>query len=172
LALQSTLYRFKIDLSDIDRSLYEAIDVRMAMHPSETQAFLITRLLAYVLNFQTGLEFSTQGLGDSDQPPLSVVDPRGGLLLWIEIGNPSAKRVHMASKASKKLKIYTYKENRTWFDELKAAQIFQFDKIEIRSFKAELLAQLASQLERNNEWSIICHDGSITINTKSDSVVF
>ena len=170
MALQSTLYRFKIDLSDIDRALYEAIDIRLAMHPSESPLFLLTRVLAYALNFQAGLEFSPQGLGDTDQAPLSIADPRGGLLLWIEIGSPSAKRLHAASKAAKHVKVYIYKDPRLWLQEMQSSDIYQFEKIEIYSFKPEFLLSLAGLVERNNEWNLIIQDGSLTISFKNQSL--
>ena len=170
MALQATLYRFRIDLSDIDRSLYDTIDIRLAMHPSETPTYLLTRLLAYVLNYQPGLEFSPQGLGDPDPAPLSIADPRGGVLLWIEIGQPSSKRVHMASKASKKLKVYTYKDLKSLYEEMRTASIFQFEKIEFFSLKPDFLNLLASHLERNNDWSIIYQDGSINVTFKNQSI--
>ncbi len=169
MALQATLYRFKIEVSDIDRSLYETIDLRLAMHPSESAVYLITRLLAYVLNYQPGLEFSSQGLSNTEGPPISIADPRGGTLLWIEIGQPSAKRVHIASKASHQLKIYTYKDLKSLIEEMKKADIFQFEKVEFFGFKSDFLNALAATLERNNEWTIIFQDGSLNIGTKNQS---
>ncbi|MES3037442.1 MAG: YaeQ family protein, partial [Bdellovibrionota bacterium] len=50
MALPSTLYRFKIDLSDIERGVYEQLEFRVAQHPSESLVYLLTRVLAYVLN--------------------------------------------------------------------------------------------------------------------------
>ena len=170
MALQATLYRFKIELSDIDRSLYESVDIRMAMHPSESPLFFVTRVLAYLLNLQVGLEFSPQGLGDPDPPPLSIPDPRGGLMLWIEIGSPSSKRLHTASKASKHVKVYSYKDPKFWLQEMQSAEIFQFQKIEVYSFSSTFLQGIADRLQRNNEWSVICQDGSLSIQFKSDSI--
>jgi uncharacterized protein YaeQ len=68
MALASTLYRFRIDLSDVDRGVYETLDFRIAQHPSETTTYLLTRVLAYALNTQPGLEFSSGGLSDPDAP--------------------------------------------------------------------------------------------------------
>ena len=47
MALGSTIHRIKLQLSDSDRGVYELLDLRLAQHPSETAAYLITRLLAY-----------------------------------------------------------------------------------------------------------------------------
>ena len=68
----TTLFRFRIDLSDVERGIYEALDFRVAMHPSESMPYLLTRTLAYCLNIQEGLEFSPSGLHDPDTPTLTA----------------------------------------------------------------------------------------------------
>src|SRR5579859_6171043 len=90
LALTSTLYRFTIDLSDVDRNLYQTLEFRAAMHPSESLPFFVTRVLAYILNYQEGLEFSG-GISTPDEPPIRIVGLTGNLDLWIDIGNPTSK---------------------------------------------------------------------------------
>jgi uncharacterized protein YaeQ len=105
-----TLYRFRIELSDLDRSVYDSLDFRVAMHPSETNDFLITRVLAYALNWQEGLEFSAGGLHEAEEPAMKVAGRHGTTALSIEIGNPSAKRLHKNAKAADAIKVYTYKD--------------------------------------------------------------
>ena len=58
MAHPSTLFRFRIDLTDIDRGVYRKLDFRIAMHPSESETFFVTRVLAYALNAQDDLQFS------------------------------------------------------------------------------------------------------------------
>ena len=70
MANPSTLYRFKLSVSDVDRGFYENLDFRVAMHPSENEAYLLSRVLAYALNYESGLEFSV-GLCDPDEPALT-----------------------------------------------------------------------------------------------------
>ena len=111
MAHPSTLYRFRIDLTDIDRNVYEKLDFRIAMHPSESESFLVTRVLAYVLNFQDDIQFSKEGLGTPEEPCISDVDSGGGYQIWIEVGNPSVKKIHKATKNGRRVKIYTYKNS-------------------------------------------------------------
>lgn len=61
----ATIYRFHLDLSDIDRSIYEKLDLRLALHPSESIPYLLTRLIAFALNVEPSLKFS-KGLSDPD----------------------------------------------------------------------------------------------------------
>jgi len=106
----TTLYRFQIELSDIQRSVYESLDFRVAQHPSEALPYLVTRVLAFALNSSEGLAFSPSGLSDPDTAAITIPDSFGGFRLWIEIGNPSARKLHKAAKAAKEVKVYTYKD--------------------------------------------------------------
>ena len=51
MAQPSTIYRTSIQLSDIDRNLYESLQVTVARHPSETEERLLARILAYALYY-------------------------------------------------------------------------------------------------------------------------
>ena len=46
MALTSTIFNVGIDLADNDRAVYESLDLRVARHPSETDEYLLTRVLA------------------------------------------------------------------------------------------------------------------------------
>ena len=108
MALPSTIRRFEIDLSDIDANVYEQISLRVAQHPSETDAYLVTRLIAYCLQFSEGVEMSKSGLSNADEPPLSATDLTGQMKVWIDIGLPSTERIHKASKRAEKVVITTF----------------------------------------------------------------
>ena len=96
MALGSTVYHFEIELSDVDRATYTTLDLRLARHPSESLRYLLTRTLAYCLSYEEGIAFSKGGLSSSDEPPVAVRDPTGALRAWIDVGAPSAKRLHKA----------------------------------------------------------------------------
>jgi len=97
MALGATIYSFTIQLSDMDRGVYETLDLRVAQHPSEAAEYMLTRVMAYCLEYQEGITFS-KGLADADQPAVWVHDPTGRLTVWIEVGTPTAERLHRASK--------------------------------------------------------------------------
>jgi uncharacterized protein YaeQ len=170
MAQASTLYRFKIDLSDIERSVYESFDVRLAMHPSETEYFLLTRLLAYALNYEEGIQFS-DGLSAPDDPSISVSGVHGQILKWIDIGHPSARRLHKASKAARKVRVYTYKNPENLKKEVAGEQIHRVGEIEVFAFDISFLAQLASALRRDNSWVMIHTEGEIVITVGDESFV-
>ena len=49
MALTATIYTFYIDLADLDRHVYESLALRVARHLSESEEYLLTRVLAYAL---------------------------------------------------------------------------------------------------------------------------
>lgn len=164
MALPSKLYRFKIELSDLEKGAYESLDFRAAQHPSESLTYLLTRVLAYTLSYEEGLEFSPGGLADPDSPCLRVLNPGGHPKIWIEIGNPSARKIHKASKAADKVKIYTYKDPQVLLNELNSEPIHHKEELEIFSLAADFLVQLESQLKKDNKWTVINMDGAIMVN--------
>ena len=66
--------------------MYEALDLRLARHPSESARYLLTRLLAYCLSYEEGIAFSKGGVSSADEPPVSVRDATGLLVAWIDVG--------------------------------------------------------------------------------------
>jgi uncharacterized protein YaeQ len=98
-ALNATIYTFEITLNDADRGIYEALSFRAARHPSETEEFLLTRVLAYCLEYREGIAFS-KGLSDPDAPALEIRELTGTLQSWIDIGTPDPSRLHRTSKAA------------------------------------------------------------------------
>src|SRR5690242_12172206 len=110
MALTATLYHWKITLSDVERGVYEALDLRLACHPSESVRYLVTRAIAYALSYEEGITFSKGGVSSTDEPPVLVRDPTGVLLAWIEVGAPSAARLHKASKAARRVALFTVVE--------------------------------------------------------------
>lgn len=149
------LYRFQIDLSDVDRNIYETLDFRAALHPSETSPYLLSRALAYALSYEEDIEFSPGGLGDPDAPALRVLNLRGEIEKWIEIGNPSTRKLHKASKTANVVRIFTYKNPDILVNEIRSNEVHRASELEIFAFSADFLEQLAEKLEKNNRWSLL-----------------
>jgi uncharacterized protein YaeQ len=166
----STLYRFRLALSDVDRSLYESVDIRVAMHPSESEDYLLTRVLAYALNYEPGLEF-LPGLCAGDEPAISLVGENGRISKWIDIGNPSVRRIHKASKAAETVLIYTYKDPQNLKREAQGESVHRASEIRIFSFESDFLKSLAGLLVRDNQWGVIHNEGELVITAGDETVM-
>ena len=157
------LFRFHLELSDIDRGVYETLDFRVAQHPSETLAYLLSRVFAYALSYKEGLEFSPVGLGDPDAPALKSAGVHGTIDLWIEIGNPSSRKLHKASKTAKTVIVYTYKSVDVLLQQMKTDEIHRVQDIEIYALSQKFLTTIEEKLEKNNNWSILVQQGRLDV---------
>ncbi len=163
------LFRFQIELSDIDRNIYETLDFRIAQHPSETPTYLLCRVLAYGLSYQDGIQFSSSGLSDPDAPALLAGGKNGSTDLWIEIGNPSDRKLHNASKTARQVVVYTYKNPESILNEIKAGSIHRGEDIHVYAVDPKILQTIASLLKKNNSWSIVRQTDQVTINIGEQS---
>jgi uncharacterized protein YaeQ len=163
------LFRFQIELSDIDRSIYETLDFRIAQHPSETPIYLLCRVLAYGLSYQDGIEFSASGLSDPDAPALLAAGKNGSTDLWIEIGNPSDRKLHKASKTARQVVVYTYKNPEPILNEIKSGSIHRGEEIQVYALDPKVLQTIATLLKKSNSWSIVRQTDQVTINIGEQS---
>jgi uncharacterized protein YaeQ len=162
MALSSTIFTFEIDLADGDRAVYENLSLRVARHPSESGEFLIARVLAYCLEYQEGIEFS-RGLSDADDPPVAVRDLTGAMRAWIDVGTPSADRLHRASKGAPRVVVYLHKEHAQWLAGLAAAKIYRSEALELRVIDRTLIAQLTARLDRRMSFALSVSDGELVV---------
>jgi len=161
-ALTATIYNFAIDLADADRGVYESFALRVAQHPSESEEYLVARLLAYCLEYAEGIAFSS-GLSDPDEPTLAVRDLTGAIRVWIEIGSPDAARLHKASKAASRAVVYTHKDPAQLLKQLEGARVHRADDVEIYSLERALIAGIVAKLERRMSMTISISDRHVLV---------
>jgi uncharacterized protein YaeQ len=149
MAAGATIHTFEVHLADMDRAVYEQFTVRAARHPSETEAYLVTRLLAYCLEYEEGIAFS-EGISSTDEPAVLVRDLSGKLLAWIEIGAPDAARLHTGSKAAERTVVYTHRDPGKVAAPWAGAKIHRADEIELHSFDPGFVDAVVGALERRN----------------------
>ena len=157
MALTATLYNFEINLSDVDRNVYETIAFKAAQQPSETDDHLIARALAYALEYREGIGFSG-GIAEADQPAIFVRDLTGTLKAWIDIGVPDAARVHKASKAAPRVAVYTHKDPRTLIKALAGERIHRAEHLELYALDRELINELVTRLDRRMRFDLSVTD--------------
>jgi uncharacterized protein YaeQ len=162
MALQATVHRLKLQVSDSDRGVYESLDLRLARHPSETAPYLVTRALAYGLCLEEGIAFS-HGLSHADEPAIWVKTPDGRTTRWIEVGAPSAERLHRASKACPSVLVFCHHDPELVLREARSRAIHRAEHIELYALDAALVAALAEQLERSMEWELVRSGGQLYV---------
>jgi uncharacterized protein YaeQ len=168
MARGSTVYTFDVNLSDVDRGVYAALALKVAQHPSESEAYLVTRILAYALEYQEGIAFSP-GLSSAEDPALWVHDLTGVRTAWIEVGSPDAARLHKASKAADRVAVYNHNEPGGWLDGLRSARIHEGGKVHLFLLARQVILDVAASIERRNVWSLSRMDGLVYLDTEAGS---
>src|SRR5450432_2628294 len=153
MALSATMYVFEIELADSDRNVYETLELRVARHPSETSEYLLTRVLAYCLEYTEGIAFS-KGLSDPDEPAIAVRDLTGALQAWIEVGSPDAARLHRASKATPRVAVYAHRNAAQLAARYASERIHRSESLELYALDSDWLSARAAELTRRMKFAL------------------
>jgi uncharacterized protein YaeQ len=153
MAETATIYNFAIDLADMDREVYETLELRVARHPSETAEYMLVRVLAYCLEYQEGIAL-TEGVSSGDEPALLVRDLTGRVTAWIEVGMPDAARLHRGSKHAGRVVVYTHRDTRQLLAQLSGAKIHRRSEIPIRAFDRGTIDDIVALVDRRTSFSL------------------
>lgn len=169
MALTATIYSFDVELADNDRDVYESLSLRVAQHPSESDEYLIARVLAYLLEYREGIEFS-RGVSDPEEPTVAIRDLTGKITTWIEIGTPDATRLHKASKAAARVAVYCHKEGAQWLKGLAAAGIHRAGDLQLYAIDRGFIAEMVARLDRRMAFSMSITDREIYLSIGADNL--
>ncbi len=169
MALGATIYNFDIELADADRHVYESLSLRVARHPSESEEYLVARLLAYLLEFTEGIAFS-RGVSDPDEPAVAVRDLTGVIKVWIDVGTPDAARLHKASKAADRVAVYTHKDPVRFLKQLAGGKIHQADALELYAIDRGFVEALVARLDRRVSFSLSVTDRELYLSIGTDNL--
>jgi uncharacterized protein YaeQ len=152
-ALTATIYSFETELADIDRGVYQTLALRVARQPSETTGFMLTRFLAYCLEYEEGIEF-TEGVAAGDEPAVLVRDMTGRVTAWIEVGMPDASRLHRGSKLAGRSAVYTHRNVAKVLEGLTGKQVHRAAEIPVYEFGRGFVDEVAAVLQRRDTVSV------------------
>jgi uncharacterized protein YaeQ len=169
MALGATIYVFNIELADSDRGVYQPLQLRVARHPSESEEYFLTRILAYCLEYTEGISFSN-GLFEPDEPTIAVRDLTGALSAWIDVGAPEAARLHRASKAAPRVAVYTHKDGGQLAARLSLERIHRVEALELYALDRGWLADLAAKLGRRMEFSLTVAERHLYLSLGGDTI--
>ena len=149
MAIGATIHTFAVQLADVDRGVYEELSLRVARHASETDAFMLTRVLAYCLEYTEGITFS-EGISATDEPAVLVKDATGRLTAWIEVGAPDAARLHSGSLQADRVAVYTHRDPEKVAAPWAGKRIHRAEDVVLYSFDPGFVDAVVSHLERRN----------------------
>lgn len=163
MALTATIYQFGIELADIDRGVYETLDLRVARQPSETVEYMLTRVLAYCLEYEDGIAL-TEGVAAGDEPAVMVRDLTGRVTAWIEVGMPDAARVHRGHKHAGRAAVYTHRDVRQVLSQLDGGRVHRAAEVPVYTFENDFVGHLARHIERRTSLSLSITERQIFAN--------
>lgn len=153
MAIGATIHTFTINLADVDRGVYEELNLRIAQHPSETAEYMLTRVLAYCLEYEDGIAFS-EGISSTEEPAVLVRDLTGTITSWIEIGAPDAARLHTGSLQSARVAVYTHRDAAKVAAPWAGKRIHRSEHIRLFSFDPGFISAAARLIERRNVMTV------------------
>lgn len=153
MAAGAVVHTFTGSLADVDRGVYEELSIRVARHPSETDSYMVTRVLAYCLEHTEGIAFS-EGLSSTEEPAVVVRDATGRLTGWIEVGAPDAARLHHGSKLAERTVVYTHRDPQKVMAPWAGKRIHEASAIVLHSFDPGFIDAAVEALERRNTLTV------------------
>lgn len=152
MAIKATILKASVQVSNLDDNIYADHQLTLALHPSETDERLMTRLLVYALNYRedpdcTALNFG-KDMFDPDEPCMWQKDYAEAIVHWIDVGQPEARRVLQAAGRARKVSVYAFgSNNAAWWSSI-ADQVSKAKHLEVWSIprtEAEALGTLAGK---------------------------
>lgn len=161
MAAGSTIHVFDVQLADVDRGVYEDLSLRVARHPSETDPFMATRVLAHCLEYEEGIAFGAGGISSKEEPAVLVKDLTGRVTAWIEVGAPDAQRLHSASKLAERTAVYTHRDPERLLASWEGKTIHRAGEIVLRSFAPGFIDSVVAELARRNTMTVSVTEGQL-----------
>jgi len=141
----------------------------VAQHPSESEEFLVARVLAYALEYTEGIEFS-RGLSDPDEPAIAVRDLTGALRVWIDVGSPDAARLHKACKLAPRVAVYMHKDPAQLRTALAGERIHKGEALEVFAIDRRLVAAIVARLDRRMRFQLSVAEGELYLSVGNETL--
>ncbi|ADN77175.1 YaeQ family protein [Ferrimonas balearica DSM 9799] len=163
MALKATVFKARVQLSDMDRHVYLENNLTLARHPSETDLRMMLRLLAWGMYGNERLEF-TRGLCADDEPELWQKSYSDEIELWIDLGMPEETRIRKACNRAQQVVLLAYGDRAVpvWWEKNKG-KFSRFDNLTVWFIGAEEGEALAAMVERTMDLAITISDGEISV---------
>ncbi len=168
MALKSTIFKFKISLSNLNIHFYEDYSLTVARHPSENNLRMMTRVLAFCLGAQHDLQF-TKGISDDSEPDLWKINHDGSIDYWVELGHLDERRIRQACSKAKNIAIYTYQDHQSsqWFEAIHKS-LTRFSHLSVLQFHWPLNLNFDDMVDRGMNFTISIEDNDLWLSMDED----
>lgn len=171
MALKATIFKAKLNIVDVDRNYYQDHELTIAQHPSENNARMMVRLLAFMMRASETLCFSKALSSDDDEAELWDKSLSGEINLWVAFGQSDEKWLRKACGRAKQVLLITYggKSVPIWWQQNQQA-LARYTNLTIINIPEPSVQELAELAQRNMNIQCNITDGEIWLSTDSASV--
>ena len=170
MALKATIFKVDLSIADMDRNVYEDFSLTLARHPSENDARMMVRLLAFMLFADEHLEFG-KGLSTDEEPDLWLKDLTGVINLWINVGQPDERWLRKASGRAARVVLFTYggRVAQMWWEQNRAT-LEKIANLTVFRLAPEDTLALAALANRAMRLQCLIQDGEMLITGEGESL--
>ena len=165
MALKATIYKATLNVTDMVRHVYEEFPLTIACHPSETEARMMLRLLAFALHADEQLQFG-RGISTDDEPDLWQKSLTGDIELWIDLGMPDESRIRKACGRARQvlLMVYGDRSAAVWWPK-QAPSLARFSNLQVVQVTDESLQALAELASSNMALQCVIDEGQVSFSS-------
>ena len=159
MALKATIFKVELAVADLDRNVYENFSLTLAQHPSENDARMMVRLLAFMLFADERLEFG-RGISSDDEPDLWLKDLTGAIDLWISVGQLDERWLRKAAGRARRVVVLSYGDRAVdaWWEQNRST-LEKLSNLTVLRISADELQALAGLAERSMNLQCTIQDG-------------
>lgn len=161
--------RLTLSLSDVDRGVYETLELTTAQHPSESDAYYVTRALGLALSFERGMAFS-RGLQEPDEPAAWARDDTGQLTRWVEVGKPKAERLERALRACRVVDVYCHKPDEAYRQTLPTLKYPRGSNLTYVELEPRTIDRLAELTGPRASWTVTRSEGTVFLEVGGETL--
>jgi uncharacterized protein YaeQ len=170
MALKATIFKVELSIADMDRNLFADFPLTLARHPSENDARMMVRLLAFMRFADEALIFG-KGLSTDDEPDLWRKDLTGAIELWIVVGQPDERWLRKASGRAGRVVVFSYGDRvvDVWWEQNRAV-LEKLPNLTVFRLSADDTQALAGLANRSMNLQCMIQDGEMLITGEGDAV--
>lgn len=170
MALKATIFKVDLAVADMDRNVYADYALTLARHPSENDARMMVRLLAFMRYSDEALVFG-KGLSTDEEPDLWLKDLTGAVHRWIVVGQPDERWLRKASGRSEQVVVFSYggRVAEIWWEQNRAV-LEKLPNLTVFRLSQESTAELAALASRAMRVQCLTQDGEMLITGEGEAV--
>jgi uncharacterized protein YaeQ len=174
MAIKATIFKAQIQISDMDRHVYDSPALTIARHPSESDERMMIRVLALAMGWPADSNEGTLELAkdmwEPDEPALWHKNYTGEILHWVEVGQPDDKRIMKACGRANKVSLWAFQSSTpVWWSTI-ANKLTRANKLTVWQVPTEQSQALAALAQRSMQLQVTVQDGTIWVGEGERSV--